>query len=169
MLTGYTLYVPLESQHCLSVFFQWITSSAIFHFSDECVISMESLFVNSMPLFTGWKWQWCSGGKQLSFCFFFSLKQLLTFLKFIFVHFYFLSLEWKCLAIYGQWRKISSSKSYCNVSILTVNEMLECFIFLNGMFLFHFHIQPVEQHDLFGDMSTPPDIQAPNVSITPWW
>lgn len=27
--------------------------------------------------------------------------------------------------------------------------------------------QPVEQHDLFGDMSTPPDIQAPNVSVTP--
>lgn len=63
----------------------------------------------------------------------------------------------------------SAQVSYCNVSILTVNEMLECFIFLNGMFLFHFHIQPVEQHDLFGDMSTPPDIQAPNVSITPWW
>lgn len=35
------------------------------------------------------------------------------------------------------------------------------------MFLFLLDIQPVEQLDLFGDMSTPPDIQAPNVSVVP--
>lgn len=35
------------------------------------------------------------------------------------------------------------------------------------MFLFLFDIQPVEQLDFFGDMSTPPDIQAPNVSAMP--
>lgn len=66
---------------------------------------------------------------NLSFCFlvfgFFFLKAVTDLNLFLYI--FTLSLEWKCLAIYGQWRKISSSKSYCNVSILTVNDMLECF------------------------------------------
>lgn len=36
-----------------------------------------------------------------------------------------------------------------------------------SLFILLFDNQPVEQLDLFGAMSTPPDIQAPNVSVVP--
>lgn len=40
------------------------------------------------------------------------------------------------------------------------------YFFLGFYFSFFFDIQPVEQHAFFGAMSTPPDIPAPNVSMT---